>query len=216
MDGRLARWAPVSGIVFVVLWIVAVALAADEPDSGDSDGKILAYYAKHSNRVQHWVAFFLVAVALFFFLWFLSVVRSRLAAVEGGPGRLTSVATTAGVVFVTILTLGAVTQFSFVATISDTSRFHADANTIRLLQDLAYIFFVLSLFAAAAFVWATSILGWRAGALPRWLAGLGSFVGATCFVGFTAVPGAIFGVWLLLLSGYLTWRQLRPEPVAAV
>lgn len=213
MDGRLARWAPLSGIVFVVLWIATVALT-DSPDTGDSDGKILAYYAKHSNRVQHWVAFFLVAVALFFFLWFLSSVRSRLAAAEGGPGRLTAVATTAGVVFVTILTLGAVTEFSFVATISDTSRFHADANTIRLLQDLAYIFFVLSLFAAAAFVWAISMLGWRTGALPRWLAGLGSFVGATCFVGFTGIPGAILAAWLLLVSGYLAWNRLQPEPVA--
>jgi hypothetical protein len=214
MEGRLARWAPVSGILFVALWVATVALT-DSPDSGDSDGKILAYYAKHSNRVHHWIAFFLVAVALFFFLWFLSVVRSRLAAAEGGPGRLTAVATTAGVVFVTILTLGAVTEFSFVAAISDTSRFHPDANTIRLLQDLAYIFFVLSLFAAAAFVWAVSLLGWRAGALPRWLAGLGSFVGATCFVGFTGVPGAILAVWLLLVAGYLTWSQLRPQPIAA-
>jgi hypothetical protein len=216
MNGLLARWAPLSGIVFVALWIVTLGLTADSPSSSDSDGKILAYYGSHSNRVQHWVAFFLVAVALFFFLWFLSSVRSRLAAAEGGPGWLTGLATTAGVVFVTILTLGAVSQFSFVAAITDTRRFHPDANTIRLLNDLAYFFFVLSLFAAAAFVWAICVLGWRSRSLPKWLTGLGFFVGATCIVGFTGIPGAILAAWILLLAGYLSWSRLAisPPPVA--
>ncbi len=214
MNGRLARWAPLSGAVFVALWVVAAVLTFDSPDSNARSAKILAYYGKHSNRVQHIVAFFLVGVALLFFLWFLSTLRSRLAAAEGGAGRLTSLATIGGVVFVTLITAGAIVDFSYSATISDASRFNRDPNLFRLVSELSYFLVVLSLFAAAALVWAVAALAWRTRTFPRWLAGLGFFVGATCLVGFTGIPAALFAIWLLLLSGYLTWSQTAAAPAA--
>ena len=71
-----------------------------------------------------------------------------------------------------------------------------------------------ALFVAAVFIWAVSSLAWRTWILPRWLAGIGFFVGATCLVGFTGVPGLIFAAWLLLLSCYLTWSRTAAPPVA--
>ena len=213
MDGRLARWAPVSGIVFVALWVVAAALTLDSPDTNDSNAKILAYYGKHSNRVQHVVAFFLVGVGIIFFLWFLSTLRARLAALEGGAGRLTAIATTAGVVFVTLFVLGAVVDFAYVGTISDNSRFNRDPNFIRLLGSLSYYLIILGMFAAAALVWATSAAGWRTRAFPKWLVWLGFFIGATCIVGFFGIPILLFGIWLLVISGYLLRPTAAPAPV---
>jgi hypothetical protein len=214
MTGGLARWAPLGGLIFVAAWIVSLVLILDSPDLGDSDAKILAYFGDHSNRVQHFVAFFLVSVGLMFFLWFLSAVRSRLSAAEGGPGRLTALATTAGTAFITLVTLATILDFSYAATVADTHRFSRHPNLFRLVSDLGYLVFVLSLFAAAVFIWAVSSPAWRTRILPRWLAGIGFFVGATCLVGFTGVPGLIFAAWLLLLSGYLTWSQTAPAPVA--
>jgi hypothetical protein len=63
-------------------------------------------------------------------------------------------------------------------------------------------------------VWAISALSWRTRTLPRWLSGLAFFVGATCVVGFIGIPGLIPAVWLLLLSGYLTWSRMAAAPVA--
>ena len=57
----IARWAPVSGILYVVLW--AIVIFALEGDTGDSDSEILAWYADSGNRDQQLISFFLVLAA---------------------------------------------------------------------------------------------------------------------------------------------------------
>jgi hypothetical protein len=87
-----ARWSPVSGIVLVALWIATLAVTGNDVSSSDSDGQILAYYADSGHRHKHIAGFFLVLAASLFFVWFLSVLRGRLARAEGGAGALTAAA----------------------------------------------------------------------------------------------------------------------------
>jgi hypothetical protein len=82
------RWSPASGAVSVLFWVVTLIVTGNDVSSGDSDGKILAYYADSGHRQRHIAGFFLVLVALLFFIWFLSVLRGRLARAEGGAARL--------------------------------------------------------------------------------------------------------------------------------
>ena len=44
----LSRWAPVSGILYVILWVLVIF--AFEGDQGDSDAEILSWYADSGNR----------------------------------------------------------------------------------------------------------------------------------------------------------------------
>ena len=78
---KLARWAPISGILFVVLWAVVIFMLDSDP--GDSDTDIVSWYADSGNRDQQVIAFFLVLAASLCFVWFLSVLRGRLAQAEG-------------------------------------------------------------------------------------------------------------------------------------
>jgi hypothetical protein len=41
LEGRLARWSPMSGVVFVVLFVIAAVLFDDEPTPDASDSAIL-------------------------------------------------------------------------------------------------------------------------------------------------------------------------------
>jgi hypothetical protein len=210
MTSRWDRWSPAAGIVFVVLWIVAFAVTSGSPDTGDADAKILSYYADSGHRARDFAGLFLVLAASLFFLWFLGVLRARLAAVEGSVGRLATAAFGAGVAS-TVLWFAAVTTFaspSFAR--SDTSKFQLDPDTWRLLNDLGYTLWFGGTTIAAVTVVATAVLSWRTGLLPRWLTWLSFVVAATLLVAFLFIPILIFLGWVLVVSVVLVWRQ-TPE-----
>src|SRR2546427_87275 len=84
--GRLERWAPLAGIVYVALTIVAIAFVLRGPDSSGNPQKIVDYYSKSSHRDDGIIGALFFMAAIFFFLWFLSALRTRLAR-RGTRGR---------------------------------------------------------------------------------------------------------------------------------
>src|SRR5262249_56502611 len=125
---NIARWSPLAGIAFIVLWIIAFNVS-NSPDSGDSNTKILAYYASSGHRTRDVTVLFLALAGLLFFIWFLTALRSRLAAAEGGVGPLTA-ASFGACIATTALWWGAVAAFvspSFARL--DTSKFQLDPQT---------------------------------------------------------------------------------------
>lgn len=78
-EGRLARWSPAFGLVFVVLFAVGIALSGDIPGADSSDAKILAYYRDHGNQVKLEIAYYLATLAVVAFLWFAGTGASRVA-----------------------------------------------------------------------------------------------------------------------------------------
>lgn len=179
---------------------MALIVTSNDVSSGDSDSKILAYYADIGHRDRHLAGFFLVLAALLFFVWFLSVLRGRLARAEGGAGGLTTAAFGAGLV-TTALWMVSIALFSGpAATRADTSKFHLDPNTYRIINDVGYGIFFSGTTIALVIVVATSLLGLRAGVVPRWLAWLGLIVAATMLVSFFFLPFLVFLGWLLVVS----------------
>ena len=98
----MARWSPLSGVVFVATWVFAVAITSGTPSSDDSDTSIVDYYNSSSHRTKDAVALFCVLIGLLFFVWFLSALRTRLARAEGKVGGLTAAAFGAGLVSATL------------------------------------------------------------------------------------------------------------------
>src|SRR4029453_2102451 len=133
---NLARWAPISGILYVVLWAVVIFLLDSDP--GDSDTDITSWYADSGNRDQQGIRFFLVLAAGLLFLWFLSVLRGRLAEAEGMAGTRTSLAFGAGLVAVTLWTIAMAVWMSVSFAVDDSEEFVVDPNTERLFSDFGY------------------------------------------------------------------------------
>jgi hypothetical protein len=211
---NFARWSPAAGIVFVILWIVAFAITGSSPDSGDSDSKILSYYADSGHRARDIAGLFLVLAAALFFLWFLATLRARLVQAEGGRGGLAAAAFGAGLVW-TVLTFAGIAAFvAPSAARADTSKFQLDPNTWRLLNDFGYTLWFAGTTIAAVLVVATALVSARTGLLPKWLTWLSFVVAATLLFAFMFIPILIFLGWVLVVSLVLLWKEAR-EPVRA-
>jgi hypothetical protein len=88
---RWERYAPLTGIVAVILWIVGVIVQERAKLSEkDSAAEVLAAVQSHdSSLIAGGVIF---AFGVVFFIWFLGSLRTTLIAAEGGVGRLSSIA----------------------------------------------------------------------------------------------------------------------------
>ena len=84
----------------------------------------------------------------------------------------------------------------------------------RIAQDIGYDVFVSATTIALVSVVATSLLGQRAGVLPKGLAWLGFVVAATTLVAFFFVPFLIFLGWTIVVSALLRWRERAVVPTS--
>ena len=124
------RWAPLSGVAFVVLIITGFIIAGSSPDSSDSNVKIAAYLAKDSNQSKNIVAWLLLMVAMLFVVGFYVVLRNRLVAAEGGTGQRGALALGAGIAS-TVFLITAISIFvSPLITADDADKFRVDPGPL--------------------------------------------------------------------------------------
>jgi hypothetical protein len=198
------RWNPLAGVAAVVLIVVAFVIAGSSPDATDSDAKITAYWASHSNQTKNIVALLIFAVAIMLLITFFAVLRER-----AGGGVLIATAGTASA----LLLFLAVVFFSGPAfAANDTSRFHMDPNTYRLINDMGYAFWVGGIMIGAVVVWATSLSAVEL--LPRWFRNAGMVVGVILLFALFWFPGFLYALWVLVASVLLV-REPRVSAVAA-
>jgi hypothetical protein len=210
----LARWAPVSGIIFVALWIVLFVVAKDP---GDTDAEITAYFADDGNRTRQITTFFLVLGAGLFFVWFLTVLRGRLARAEGRPGPLTALAFGAGLVSVGLWLVAAVFFAAIASAVDFTENdlYTVEPNTFRLIDNMGYTLWFSGTTIASLVVVATSILSVKTGFVPKWIGWLGFVAAATMLVAFFFIPFLIWLGWVLVVSVVLIWKPSETAPTAA-
>jgi len=156
------RYAPLTGIGAVVLWIVGTFLLEkdDRPD-GKSTAEFVAWVETNDTAILTGAILFGFGVLLF--LWMLGSLRSRLIVAEGGAGRLSAIAFGSGLA--TAICLMAIylphAQAAFDhENISDTS---VDA----LVHQGDAFFAGVELFAIPLFV-STALASLYHAALPRW------------------------------------------------
>jgi hypothetical protein len=198
-DRRWAQWAPLSGLVFVVLFIVGVLLYKT-PDHDIPGFRIVSFYDDKGNRAAIIISGYLLVLSGVFFFWFLSSLRERLLTVEGPPGRLTSIVHASGIVFIAML-MASAACFTFVAgeiTFADTG---VNPEIARVLPDMGWSFLLAGgAFSAIAMIDAASVLIIRTGVMPRWVGWVGFLVALILLVSFLVYPMAALLVWVGLVS----------------
>jgi hypothetical protein len=206
---RLERLSPLAGVGFVALLVTSFVLTWNAPNSTDSTQSVVSYWDDHSSRL---IAGALIgALAVVFFVWFAGVLRARLAAAEGGSGRL---ATTAfgGMVMIAVGG-GLFSSFTFAAAdVAGKSGVPGSVTqTLSVLNSDA--FFVLAAGTAVAAL-AAGIAAVRHGGLPTWLGRIAIVIGilAVTPIGFFAFLA--FVVWVLIASIVL-YTGGAPAPSAA-
>jgi hypothetical protein len=201
------RWVPLAGVLSVACSLVGVLFALNQPEAKDSDAKIVAYFAEHKHQVQGVVGFFVFLAGILFLLVFLSVLRERLLAAEGQPGRLSALAYGAGIASLPLWGVSMLLANGASFASSESSRFQLDPNTFRLLADTAYYAWVAALIVSAVVVWATSAVALRTAVLPRWYARLGILAGVIQLFGLFLFPFLVWWLWIIVTSALLVARR---------
>lgn len=210
----LARYAPLMGVLGVVLWVIGAALLwSGAPDDDATGAQIATYFDEKSTRILLATTVFGVGSAAF--IWFLDSLARRLRMAEG-EGRLASVAMAAGTAAATLFTLlpgtfaaGALAYENLDRTLSPEA-----AETLFVLGDG---FFIAAEFVAVAFLGAAAVSMLRSRALPTWYGVVTAILAIALIVGPIGWAVLLFGipVWTLVTSVWLFAGDRRtpvPQP----
>jgi hypothetical protein len=215
------RYGALSGILFVILVIVSIAISGSVPMASDSATKIFKYFRDHQDSIE--AAAFIGGLATVPVLWWAGSLWARMRRAENGQPRLALIAVL-GLVFAGA---GQLIASALTATIA------LERNTLS--ASAAKFFFVLSLAAGAAgtvgiavLVLATSALVFRTRVFPMWLGWLGIVdavllliasysVASTSdtFAGIGFAAFIIWAIWIIILS-IIMFRTVGPGPEVLV
>ena len=200
--------APLTGVLFVVLVVVAFLIGGESPDIDDSPRKVLDFY-RDNDASQVWAGVVL-AWSTVPFMFFLGVLRSTLRGAEGAVGRLSAVAFGGGIVLV----IGALSFAGFTFTLGDIADDGLAPQAAQALNALNSDFFFPVAVGVATLLIATGIASLGSRVLPAWLAWAGLVIGIVALTpaGFFAL--LVFLIWILVVS-VLLWRGRAAAPAAA-
>jgi hypothetical protein len=202
-EHRLARYAPLAGVVFVALIVLAVIIGGETPSNGDSALKIARYWKDHDTE-QIWTSV-IGAWATVFFVWFAATLRSTLRKAEEGTGRVSAACFGGAIVGAT----GFLTMLGINFAIADGAD-DLSAPALKTLTVFSNGFFLPLAVGFAVFFLAAGILAVRFAVLPAWLGWFTIVLGVACVtpVGFFALLVGL--VWILVVSIMLYRREAGP------
>jgi uncharacterized protein DUF4386 len=209
------RWAALSGIVFVILMLVGASFILDVPKGDASPQEIASYLADSGNHTRNIIGAYVWVLGGLAFLGFVTGLRSVLRRAEGDSSRLSDVVFGAGVVFTAVWSVSAAAIASVAYAIEFSDARVTNPDLVTVLPSLGGLLLLLGGgFAGILLLAATSILIFRTGVLPRWLAWLGIIVAASLVVDVTYVNILPFVGWVGIVSIVLLRR--REETATAV
>jgi len=198
-DRNWERWGALGGILFVVLVGITAILPGYPPKTGDSAAKIADFIGDNGNKIR-WAATTggLAVIALF---WWLGSVWRLMRRGEGGSPRL-AVTALAGAVFAAAMaTIGAV-SLAVIPVIGT----HTFGNAqVRYFYILSSNIAVATMFGAATFVGAFSLLIIRRRVLPPILGWLGLLVALLGIVGGPVVSSTRDTFFYVAFAGFVAF-----------
>jgi hypothetical protein len=164
-DDRYVEYGAATGIVFVILTIIAFGVVIPTPPDLDAPAQEWSsYFLSHHDAVR--AGLVILAVSTFFFIWFLGTLTSVLRIASGTP-RLPSIALIGGVLGVACLLVGLSAE-----AVAAYRPQGVDSLITRSLNDTFVLTGVASIPGFTAFFAASALVIFRSRAFPVWLAWL--------------------------------------------
>jgi hypothetical protein len=174
MVTHVNRWAPLSGIVFVLLMLTGAYFIIDVPEPDASAREISAYLADSDNLTRNVIGAYIWVLGGLPFLGFVTGLRAVLRRAEGDPGTLSNLVFGAGVVFTAVWSVSAAALAAVPYAVQVSGAPVNNADLVRVLPQLGGLLLeVGGGFAGILLVVTTSVLTFRTRVLPRWLAWFG-------------------------------------------
>jgi hypothetical protein len=182
---------PLTGILFVVLVIVAFVVSGETPDTNDSPSKIVDFYLDNDNSQQ--LASAVLALGCVALIFFLGTLRRALRAAPGDEGGLSTVALLGGLV----IAVGASIFAGIGFTLGDAADELPPGAILTLNALNSDMFFTVAV-GTAVFNLALALAVLRHGGLPRplgWVALVFGILGLTPLGFFAFLATGIVIVW---------------------
>lgn len=208
MARQVARWAPLGGIIFVVLMFVGTFFVADVPDPDAPQQQLATYLDDGGNHTRNLIGAYIWVLGALAFLWFATQLRSVLRRAEGGTGNLSNLVFGAGVIYSALMMASAVAFAAVAYAVGLRDATVSDPDLVRVLPQLAWMLLLLGAgFAGLVLVLTASIVSFQTGVLPRWLAWLGIVVAIVLLFDVLYVNIVPFLIWVLAASIVLLRRR---------
>ena len=204
----LERFAPLTGLLFVLLVIIAVIVGGETPGANDGIGEVLEYW--QDNDDQNVAASIIAAYSAVALLWFAGVWRATLAAGEGPPARLANTAFAGAIMMVVGWSLLIAFNFMAAETVGDVA-----PQVTQTYSALSSDFFFPLAIGLAVFLLASGLAIMRGAMLPTWPGWVALVLGlfALTPAGFFALLVAL--IWIAAISVVLFRRGAPTAPGAA-
>ena len=216
MASRLERWAPLAGIIFVVLMVTGSFFVLDVPAAAAPAQEIADYLADSGNHTRNIIGAYMWVVGALAFLWFLTRLRSVLRRAEGGTGAISNLAFGAGVAFTAVWMVSAAAFAAVAYAVELRDAPVSDPDLVRVLPPMGGLLLLLGAgFAGLLLLLATSVAIFRAGVFPRWLAWLGIVAAIALLFDVIYLNILPFWVWVFIASIVMLVRREEMATAAA-
>jgi len=170
-ETRWRRLAAMTGFAALVFGAAAVALERPWPSTSDP-AAFPAFIADNRDAILAQSMLFLTSAGLF--MWFLGVLRSFLIEAESAPGRLSTLAFTAGMIGYGLNMVGQAPQI----TLTLPSAHGMTPGTAAVLTDLGWVLLIVANIPLAVMFFAVAVVSLRTKVFPVWLGWLAVVAGA--------------------------------------
>jgi hypothetical protein len=213
LDGNLVRLGGLFGLVSALVMIPAYLVGT--PNAPGSLAEANSYFDAGPGTFVFFNGV-LPLFHVFFFLWFLGVLRGVLRGAEGEGGVLSSVALAGGVVFAALTSAGFAAEILYPATLVRFEGYdQADGLAFASLALATWLYHYCQV-GASVMITATSLLALMTGVLPRWLALAGLVVALLTLLHFLLpLLGALAGLaWIAVVSALMLSGGVRRNGAA--
>jgi hypothetical protein len=198
---KYARLSSMTGLIFAVLFVVALVLVYTTPTLSASDADITAYYASSSTLLVT-VGIYLIPFAGIAFMWHAHCTRLLIETRTPSPSAIPyGLQLVSGVLFVVLLFAGTASAGA-VALLKDlTSAPLPSADFIRGMLAVGYgMVFVYALRGAGMYALTTTNLLSQAGIMPKWVGLMSYLLAAFLLLSTVMHPAAmlIFPTWVVI------------------
>lgn len=203
------RAAAVAGILFALLLsgsliLVRATIPAEVTDPGEwlSGQRNVVLFALH-----------MVPFAGIAFLWFIGVIRDRLG--EHEDRFFATVFLGSGLLFLAMLFASAAVAGGMLVALTSAPQNVLNSTIYTFARAVTYqILNIYAIKMAGVFMISMCTLSIRVGILPRWMIYLGYLlaVGLILTIGAFAWVSILFPAWILLISSYILYENLRKKP----
>jgi hypothetical protein len=161
-EDRYVEYGAATGIVFVILAVIGFGIVIPSPPDLNAPAQDWStYFLNHHDAVR--AGLVVLAVALFFFIWFLGTLTSLLRIAAGTP-RLPSIVLIGGTLGAASLMIGYAPE-----AVAAYRPQGVDGEITRAMTDLFLLAGVAAIPAFTAFFAAAAVVILRTGAFPAWL-----------------------------------------------